>query len=147
MANEIEWATLPSPLDRTNMSMVIVDNTTGAPTVLLQGPFTVNVSWTVPAPYVCFLDGTFRLRVFAESLGPGPEVLLAEKNVPAICGAASYVNEPVLVTTVLPGEGTGTPEVSGVYKIVVVLQYINSAGAHQPISGFATSSAVQIRNP
>lgn len=155
MANEVEWATLPAPLDRTPMSLTVFDNNSRAASVIEKGSFQVTVAWDVPAPYQCVLDGTFRIRVFAESMGNGFEGQIGgDQSVTATCppgGTPSYsttfsINEP----SNLLGEGepdsSGNP-VSGVYKLSAVLQYINTAGAELAIGGYATASVLQVRHP
>lgn len=155
MANEIEWATLPAPLDKTKMTLTVFDNSSRAASILAEGSFQVEVYWEVPVPYQCLLDGNFRIRLFAESLGNGYEGPIGvTQNVPAVCGGGSGTPHYTKTFTVsdpnLVGEGRadsgGTP-VSGVYKLTAVLQYQNSAGVDLAIGGYATSSVLQIRTP
>lgn len=155
MANEIEWATLPAPLDRTKMTLKVFDNSDRAASILAKGSFDVEVYWEVPAAYQCLLDGTFRIRLFAESLGNGPEgEICPQENVTALCGSGSgtpsYTHHFTVSSPPLLGEGEpdsdGKP-VSGVYKITAVLQYQNAAGVDLPIGGYATTSVLQIRHP
>lgn len=68
----IEWTPLGFESD---MIMEVRDNTLGETYVLDSGlPFNVTVRWEVPTPVVPTLRGSFRIRVYAESIGPGPEV-------------------------------------------------------------------------
>lgn len=155
MANEIEWSTLPAPFDKSTMTMTVLDNSSRATSIIEKGSFQVTVAWDVPLPYQCVLDGTFRIRLFAESLGNGYEGPIGgEKTVPATCGAngtPSYsstitVNEPSKLLGEGEPDGSGVP-VSGVYKLTAVLQYINTAGAELAIGGYATASVLQVRHP
>lgn len=152
MANEIEWSTLPAPFDKSTMTMTVLDNSSRAASIIAKGSFQVIVAWDVPEPYQCVLDGTFRIRLFAESLGNGYEGPIGGiEPVQATCGKPNYscditVDEPLK----LRGEGepddSGAP-VSGVYKLTAVLQYINTAGTELAIGGYATASVLQVRHP
>jgi hypothetical protein len=134
----IEWG---APLPASAMTFDILDNTGVPPREVLQSgvPFQVAVHWEVPAPVVPLINGTdsFRLRAYAESIGPGPEVQLGELVVPGATMKFTPYNATMTVTpNPLVGEGgifNGVP-VSGVYNIVCVLQHL-SAGVPTTISG------------
>lgn len=123
-----------------------------APTAVLDAgtPFRVRVNWTVPPALAPFLGGQFRLRCFAESVGPGQEEQIGGTEfVPVVPGQVNYVREMAIGAAALRGEGevdpaTGRP-VSGMYRIATVIQHIN--GGPTTGSGFAADALVQMRTP
>ncbi len=141
----IEW----SPLGfESAMSMEVRDNTLGETSVLDSSlPFTVACRWEIPAPVLPTLGGSFRIRVYAESIGPGQEVLLATTNV-AAAGLPAYTTVLNIPANTLQGEDqifNGVP-VSGVYKFVAVLQHLNPLATE--VSGYAESAGlIQMRAP
>lgn len=139
----IEWGVYPN---QSNMSVSVLDNTAAPTTVLDSGePFDVEVSWEVPAPINTIIGGEFRIRVFAESIGPGQEQQIGSTvNVPAVPGLLNYAQNITVPGGTLLGEDV-VPSRSGVYKIVAVLQHLN--GGANEVSGFAESPLVQLRTP
>jgi hypothetical protein len=143
----IEWGGLGL---QSNMTNQVVDNTLAPATVLDSGlPFSINVSWNVPAGIAALLNAahTFRLRAYAESFGPGQEQQIGGTvNVPAVPGQLAY--GPIAINVpggTLQGEGVGAPPVSGTYKIVTVLQLLNGGATED--SGFAEGPVIQMRTP
>jgi hypothetical protein len=115
-------------------------------------PFFVKVDFTVPAVLAQYLDGTFRIRAFAESIGNGPERQIgSDLIVPAASGQTNYPGNLINVPgNTLPGEGASDADgrpVSGVYRIVTVLQYVNQFGVATEGSGFAEGPTIQLRQP
>jgi hypothetical protein len=142
----IEWTPLGFESD---MTMEVRDNTLGETYVLDSGlPFNVTVRWEIPAPVVPGLGGSFRIRVYAESVGPGPELQIGPTATVAVNFTADYATVITIPGSTLPGEGelfNGVPA-SGVYKLVAVLQHLNP-GANE-ISGYAEfDHLLQMRTP
>ena len=141
----IEWAPLGFESD---MSMEVRDNTLGETSVLDSSvPFNVAVRFEIPAPVIPTLGGSFRIRVYAESIGPGQEVLLATTTV-AVTGLAAYTTVISIPANTLQGEDQifGGVPVSGVYKFVAVLQHLNPLATE--VSGYAESAGlIQMRAP
>lgn len=143
----IEWTPLGFESD---MKMEVRDNTLGETYVLDSGlPFNVTVRWEIPAPVVPTLGGSFRIRVYAESIGPGPELQIGAANPPVpVNFTANYATVISIPGGTLPGEGeifNGVP-VSGVYKLVAVLQHLNP-GPNE-VSGYAEfEHLLQMRTP
>lgn len=139
----IEWGVFPN---ESSMSMFVHDNTAAPSTVLDSGlPFAVHVSWVVPAPINSIIGGNFRVRVFAESMGPGPEQQIGPtRTVAAVPGQLNYNIHVDVPANELPGEGAGSPPVSGMYKLVAVLQHMNP-GPNE-CSGFAEGQ-IFLRTP
>jgi len=140
----IEWAPLGFESD---MSIEVRDNTLGETNVLdADNPFSVGVRFEIPPPVVPTLGGSFRIRVYAESIGPGQEQQIGATTLVPVTGAASYTTVIPIAGNSLLGEGAGAPPVSGVYKLVAVLQHLNP-GANE-VSGYAESSGlIQVRQP
>ena len=66
------------------MSMEVLDPTGVAPANVIDSgdPFKVKVEWTIPQGQAQLMAGSFRLRVFAESIGPGPELQIGAEDLP-----------------------------------------------------------------
>jgi hypothetical protein len=146
----IEWPTEPTSSD---MTVDIPDNfpsrPVGPPTILVASqPCNVNINWTVPSPHNMMLGGSFRLRAYVECLGPGQEMQLGETIiVPVVPGQTDYTATINVPANTLRGEGDSFEGdlVSGVYKMVVVLQHMNSGPTW--ISGYAEESIRMFRSP
>ena len=107
-------------------------------------PFDVQVDWTItPAVTAALLDGTWTVRAYAESMGPGPEQLIGTANV-AANGGTSYSATMSIPVGVLPSDVA--PD-SGVYKLVVVITYRNRFGQLTEIAAFAEGSMFLLREP
>ena len=143
----IEW-----PGGVSSAMNVTVEDNTGNPISILEAdaPTTLKITWTVPPGFAGLIAGrTFRLRAYAESIGPGQEVQLgADGNVPAVFNQEAYNADIAVTANALLGEGqlfAGVP-VSGIYKIVAVLQLLNGA-AGTDVSGFAETDIRLFRIP
>jgi len=146
----IEWPTGPESSD---MTVEVPDNwpspAAGPSTILVSSvPYNVNIKWTVPTPHNMTLGGSFELRAYVESIGPGQELQLGTTlNVPVVGGQTNYTATITVPGGTLLGEGeifNGAP-VSGVYKIIAVLQHLNPGPTW--ISGFAEDSVRMFLNP
>jgi hypothetical protein len=143
----IEWGGLPfqsqanvQVLDPDQLPSAVIDD---------NATFRVRVTWSVPDPLDDYLGGQFRLRAFAESMGPGPEVQLGSDNVvPVVQFQQNYQHDIIVSPGTLLGEGqvdsTGRP-VSGTYRIMAVIQHLNPGPTRG--SGFTDERLVQIRTP
>ena len=140
----IEW-----PGSVSSAMNVTVEDNTGNPISILQAdaPFNVKITWTVPADFVGILNGSgssFRLRVYAESIGPGQEQQIGPTEIVPENGGGAYDKKILVNANTLVGESLG---VSGVYKIVAVLQLLNGAGIANDVSGFAEAPVRLFRLP
>jgi hypothetical protein len=140
----IEWGGIALQSD---MTCQVLDNTPAPASVLdANQPFTVRLGWKVPPTLAPFLGGSFRLRAYVESFGPGPEQMIGQVNVPVVPGQQIYSNIDMIVPgNTLPGEGAGAPPVSGLYRIVTVLQHVNGVATEG--SGYHDGALVQLRQP
>ena len=136
----IEWPTGPT---ESNIAVDVPDNwptpPAGPPTILVaSAPCNVNIAWTVPLPHNTTLGGSFQLRAYVESLGPGQEMQIGPTlTVPVVPGQTAYNAAIGIPGGTLLGEGElfGGVPVSGVYSIVAVLQHLNPGPTL--VSGFA----------
>jgi hypothetical protein len=128
------------------MGMLVHDNNGSASSVLVANlPFDVHVTWQVPVPEAAIIGGNFRVRVFAESIGPGPEKQIGGTlTVPAQPGKLQYEVHVQVGANELLGEGAGAPPVSGMYKLGAVLQHMNP-GPNE-VSGYSEGK-VFLRQP
>jgi hypothetical protein len=140
----IEWTPLGFESD---MTMEVRDNTLGETYVLDSGlPFNVTVRWQIPATVVPTLGGSFRIRLYAESIGPGQEQQIGATAIVPVNFTADYATVITVPGGTLQGEGAGTPPASGVYKLVAVLQHLNP-GANE-VSGYTEfDHLLQLRTP
>lgn len=110
-----------------------------------QNPFSVKVKWTInPSNAAILLDGTWSVRAFAESIGPGPEASLGSVNVAAVPNKLAYEG------TITVAAGTLKPDVapdSGVYLLGVVLTYQTDQGAPTEMAGFSEGPMFMVREP
>lgn len=142
----IEWGVFP---ETSTMSMFVHDNT-GAPGTVLDAslPFAVHVSWVVPDPINDVIGGEFRVRVYAESIGPGQEQQVGGTLlVPAEANKITYNVHVDVPGDTLAGEGQafGGHLVSGMYKFVAVLQHMNPFP--NQCSGYAEGPLIHLRAP
>ena len=136
-----------------NMTVEVPDNwpapPAGPPNILVASvPSNVNITWEIPSPHNMSLGGTFSLKAYVESIGPGQEMQLGPTmNVPVVPGQTAYSATINIPANSLRGEGqifNGVP-VSGVYKIIAVLQHMNPGPTW--ISGFAEDSIKMFLSP
>lgn len=145
----IEWGVFPN---ESAMNMFVHDNTTSPPTTVLKAtaPFFVHVSWEVPAALAAIIGGSFRVRAYAESIGPGQEKQIGLTHIePAVPGVTAYtihIAVPAGPDRLLgEGEAFGGVPVSGLYKMAAVLQHLNP-GANE-CSGYAENEMIFLRTP
>jgi hypothetical protein len=94
------------------------------------------------------LGGTFQLRAYVESIGPGQEMQLGpDVIVPVVAGQMKYAKTIDIPGGTLLGEGElfGGVPVSGVYKIIAVLQHMNPGPTW--VSGFAEETIKMFLTP
>jgi len=129
-----------------DVTTVLIRDKDGNPNRVLDSDFSfdIYVEWTVsPASTAQVLDGTWRVLAYAESMGPGPEVNLGSTDVPAN-GVLAYGGTITVPAGTLPAD---TPPNSGVYKLVVVIQYRNDLGTLTELAGFSDGPLFMLREP
>jgi hypothetical protein len=132
-------------LDGAITAVTIIDRD-GNPNKVIDDdlPFDVKVDWTVtPGITATLLDGSWTVKAYAESMGPGPEVGIGSVVVPANGGVAYSATITVPVST-LPSD---VPPDSGVYKLVVVITYRTNNNVLTEIAAFSEGPMFLLREP
>jgi hypothetical protein len=123
-------------------------------------PFDIKVDWQMDG-YIAELwlsalavaSPDWIVTAYAESVGPGPEQILATVNVPVLpLPSASPPFDYSVTITVPPNtlaeENPGNPLVSGVYKLVVTVFLDSVFGSPgYDVMGFAEGPIVKVENP
>lgn len=146
----IEW---PDGPESSDMTVEVADNWPAPPagpaTILVASiDSTVHIQWTVPSPHNLILGGSFQLRAYVESIGPGQEMQLgADVIVPVVALQTDYAADIPIPGGTLLGEGElfGGVPVSGLYKIIAVLQHLNPGPTW--VSGFAEENIKMFLSP
>ena len=147
---EIEW---PDGPETSTMTVQVADNWPALPagpaTILVAGiASNVHIEWTVPVPHNLTLGGSFQLRAYVESIGPGQEMQLgADVIVPVVPLQTDYAADIAIPGGTLLGEGElfGGVPVSCLYKIVAVLQHLNPNPTW--VAGFAEETIKMFLSP
>ncbi|HSF85329.1 MAG TPA: hypothetical protein VLG28_06680 [Acidimicrobiia bacterium] len=120
-------------------------------------PFQVVVTWQMSGIYVPLWlyegpggDRDFQIKVFAESMGPGPEMQIGFAEVDVTnytpCGTDCYeysvtVNVPAnTLPENLPADA------SGVYKLITTVWLNGAAAGPTDIIGFSEAPVIQVEN-
>ena len=114
--------------------------------------FQINVEWTITGLlgplWLSALGGNWNVQVFAESLGGGPEILLArDDSVAADPNTSNYAVQLTVPPTAL-AEGDPGSNVSGIYKLVVSV-FLNSSLGNPgfDMTGFNEGPIIQVEDP
>ena len=135
-----------------SITPTIISEPGGAPVEIIEVgvPFHVNVSWEIHGAAVPLMAGTFTVKVFFESIGPGPErtyvhapdinVLSGTLSFPLGVPRRDYVG---LADVAIPGVGPNSlPE--GAYNMIALLTYKTPANTPGPIAGYSDEKIVQV---
>lgn len=127
------------------ISPSIVTDPNIAPTDIIEDgvPFTVRIDWSLTGPAVPLMAGTWNVAARFESIGPGPDVLLAA---PSVSFTAGTVGPPTTMTyTGLTSVAVpaGTLPV-GAYEFVCLLTYVTPGGLPGPLAGFSDERIIQV---
>lgn len=114
--------------------------------------FFVDVSWELQGVLVplwlAALGGNWNVQLFAESLGGGPEILLARDDTVAADPAVRTYSARLTVPPTSLEEGNPGSNTSGIYKLVVSVFLDSTLG--EPgfdITGFSEGPIIQVENP
>ncbi|MEV5963649.1 hypothetical protein AB0L70_17915 [Kribbella sp. NPDC051952] len=114
--------------------------------------FQIKVEWKITGLlrplWLSALGGNWNVQVFAESIGGGPEILLAADNSVAADPATSDYAVTLNVPPSTLDEGDPGSQTSGIYKLVVSV-FLNS-NLGQPgfdMTGFNEGPIIQVENP
>ncbi|MDY7086118.1 MAG: hypothetical protein SYR96_13530 [Actinomycetota bacterium] len=135
----IQFPNLPFPPG--NFAAQIQDNS-GAPANVLEAskPFKVETKWDIVPEAARLLGGVWTVSVYAESIGPGPEMHLGSETVP-LNGGTNYSATVTVPAGTLPNDPT--PPASGIYKLVTVLTHRNF-GKNSDVAGLVEGPVARI---
>lgn len=101
----------------------------------VDSPFTVRATWSLSGLLAPALGGTWLIRAVAESIGPGPDLVLGTASQPCVCGLGTTTfTQDINVGPGLPADGT--------YKLTVVITHMNN-GIRSHMAGFYEGPIVQ----
>ncbi len=121
--------------------------------------FVIHLEWQIfgsDVPlYIAALDNNWTVEVFAESMGPGPEIQIGSDRVAKDSGTGDGVSAPMVFkakVTVARGKlpegnpGNGGP--SGIYKLTTCA-FLNSnlGSVGYDIAGFAEGPVIKVEDP
>ncbi|TCO50239.1 hypothetical protein EV646_102313 [Kribbella antiqua] len=141
---ETDFDGLPG-LDGAVTAVAIIDHD-GNPNRVVddQFPFDVTVKWSVTPPATAaLLDGKWTIKVYAESMGPGPEKLIGTAT-EAANGGPAYSTKITVPVSTLPSD---VPPDSGAYKLLVVITYRNTLGVLTEMAAFSEGPMFLLRRP
>ena len=108
---------------------------TPASTIIsMQDDWHLQVNWQVHGMFVPSVSGTWKVRAYLESIGPGPELLVADRDI-AMTGGSSY-SETFFI-------GPNVPNEAGPYKLVTVITAENMAGGPAPFAAYDEGGILQ----
>ncbi|MEU4292834.1 hypothetical protein AB0E63_31815 [Kribbella sp. NPDC026596] len=114
--------------------------------------FKIKVAWKITGLlrplWLSALGGRWNVQVFAESIGGGPELLLASDNTVAADPAVSDYAVELTVPPNTLDEGNPGSQTSGIYKLVVSVFLDSTLGAPGfDMTGFNEGPIIQVENP
>jgi hypothetical protein len=102
----------------------VLDNNGNSTTVLeASKQIRIEAVWNVDAESARVLGGQWEVAAYVESIGPGPERKIGPTQVVPVDGRTNYGTVILVPANTLPDNPE--PPISGVYKIVAVLQLRN----------------------
>jgi hypothetical protein len=114
--------------------------------------FQVNVAWEVTGLlrplWLAALGGNWNVQLFAESLGGGPEILLASDNSVAADPAVGNYSVTLNIPPAALDEGDPGSNISGIYKLVVSVFLNSNLGIPGfDMTGFNEGPIIQVESP
>jgi len=114
--------------------------------------FQVKVTWEITGLlrplWLSALGGNWNVQLYAESLGGGPEILLASDNSVAADPSTGSYSVTLNVAPSALDEGNPGSNVSGIYKLVVSVFLDSTLGSPGfDMTGFNEGPIIQVENP
>lgn len=136
--SDIQFPNQPFP--KGTFTAEVQDNN-GDPTNVLEAsqPFRVETKWEIPPLAALLMGGVWTVSVYAESIGPGPEVRVGSQTV-SLNGGTTY-SATVIVPPTLTNNPT--PPAGGIYKLVTVLTHRNF-GQNSDVAALVEGPVVRI---
>ena len=124
-------------------------------------PYNINVAWEITGSltplWLAALKATsprWSIAAYAESVGPGPELLLTEEPVAVasafdqLPNAWRWKHQLTVAANTLPEENPGPGGPSGVYKLVVTAFLDSTLGlAGFDMLGYGEGQIIKVENP
>lgn len=126
-----------------HIQLKVTDPTGQLPSTIisLQDPWKLEVSWQLHGMLVGNMGGTWHVRAYVESIGPGPEILIAKWDGP-ITGQNQY-NIPFIIQPAALQPPPPDRIEEGAYKLVVVVTSTNLQGGPSPFAGYEEGPVIQ----
>ncbi len=102
--------------------------------ISMTDQWTLRVDWSVNGLLVGSIGGTWHVRCYLESIGPGPEFLVASRDV-TVTGGNNYSESFTI--------GPNMPPQAGLYKLVSVITYSNLLNQPGLFAGYDEFGLVQ----
>ena len=122
-------------------------------------PFTVTMTWRLVGPDVplwlaALAPSDWDVKVYAESMGPGPEIIIAEESHPRLGfikpdpATWEFTHTVTVPANTLAEENPGPAGPSGVYKLVATVFLNSNLGLPGfDIAGFNEGPIIKVENP
>jgi hypothetical protein len=102
--------------------------------ISLTDDWHLKVDWQVHGMFVPMMCGTWHVKVFLESIGPGPEIEAASADF-VMTGDSDYSHTFFI--------GPRKPEKPGPYKLVTIITATNRKGHPSPLAGYDEGPILQ----
>lgn len=106
--------------------------------ISMQDTWNLLVRWQVHGLLVPSIGGTWHVRAYLESIGPGPEALIAKLDLP-MTGQTDY-SHTFHISPIDPAY----PKQEGPYQLVVVITSSNLLGQPAPFAGYEEAGIIQL---
>lgn len=142
-------------------TLVIIDPATPNPpfvkNLVVDGtkPFDVKVKWKldgylVPVWLSALTSSQWNVELFAESMGPGPEIRIASGTLPVgpIVNPKTYELTLTVPANTLPEGNPAANDPSGIYRLTASIFLNSNLGAPgYDIAGFAEGTIIKVESP
>jgi hypothetical protein len=140
-ANFDTTALLKTDLDAEILSVVTNEFDKDPNRVLELGqPWEVTGEWRVWGLDATAIGGTWELKVFLESMGAGFEGQVGSATVTVLPAADQTYKQLISIT------GANPPD-PALYKLVILIQHVNTLGKKTRMAGFAEGPYLEFYNP
>lgn len=121
----------------------------GNPNMVLElnQPWSLEVTWYIDGPTVSSLGGTWEIKAFLESMGPGFENQVGptlSKSLVNIDASSTPTHLVYKDTIAVPA---GTPPDEAIYRVTTTVTYRNIFGNRMAMAGFSTGPMIQFYSP
>lgn len=135
----------PSIIDAAIDTLLVIDKD-GEPNMVIDvdTPFDMKVEWHVSGLIGPALQGSiWTINVYAESMGPGPEVTLVKNLTVPFNWTGPVTTFTKTIPNIDPVDPSTGLKLDGAYKLTLVITSTNSAGVRLHLAGFVEGPLVQ----